>query len=67
MLLKILARNGGQAPDDSAWFGFGLIAEAYGDVESARNYYARVEKPAKSLLAATSLYAMSQARMQSLR
>ncbi len=67
LLLKILARDGGQAPDDSAWFGFGLIAEAYGDVESARDYYSRVARPGKKLVAATSLYAMSQARLGALK
>jgi transglutaminase-like putative cysteine protease/tetratricopeptide (TPR) repeat protein len=66
LLLKILSRDGGQAPDDSAWFGFGLIAEAYGDVESARDYYARITKPDRPVLPATSLYSMSRARLASL-
>ena len=50
--------------DDASWFGFGVIAEAYGDVESARDYYSRVSKPKKNYAATTSLYSMSQARLR---
>ena len=44
--------------------GFGMVAEAYGDAESAREYYARVEKPKKTLIPSTSVYAMAQQRMR---
>jgi transglutaminase-like putative cysteine protease len=66
LLLKGLPRGLAEAPDDSAWYGFGLIAEAYGDVESARDYYARVGKPEGKVVVSSSLYAMSQARLRAL-
>jgi transglutaminase-like putative cysteine protease len=64
LLLKGMTRGVAEEPNDSAWFGFGLIAEAYGDVDSARDYYARVAKPEDSFTQATSLYEMSQARLR---
>jgi hypothetical protein len=66
LLLKGMTRGVAEEPNDSAWFGFGLIAEAYGDVDSARDYYARVAKPEDSFTQATSLYGMSQARLRAL-
>ena len=45
LLLKGMEQVGIDKPDDSAWYGFGLVAEAYGDAESARDYYAHVQKP----------------------
>jgi hypothetical protein len=53
-------------PDDSAWYGFGLVAEAYGDAESARDYYGHVQKPKKGVVQASSVYALSQARLRAL-
>ena len=53
--------------DDGSWYGFGLIAEAYGDVESAREYYGRVSRPKKAIIASSSLYAMAQQRIVALR
>jgi hypothetical protein len=53
--------------DDSSWFGFGMIAEAYGDVDSARDYFSRVEKPKKSVVPSSSLYAMAQQRLAALK
>lgn len=68
LLLKGMSRVGtADKLDDSSWFGFGMIAEAYGDVESARDYFSRVEKPKKALIPSTSLYAMAQKRMSALR
>jgi tetratricopeptide (TPR) repeat protein len=52
--------------DDSLWFGYGLVAEAYGDTESARDYFAHVSKPKKSRIPSTSLYAMAQQRLKAL-
>jgi hypothetical protein len=54
------------SPDDATWYGFGLIAEAYGETESARDYYGRVEKPKKGAINASSVYALSQARLAAL-
>ena len=42
------------------------MAEAYGDAESARDYYSHVQKPAKGMVQASSVYALSQARLAAL-
>ncbi|HEX6636329.1 MAG TPA: DUF3857 domain-containing protein, partial [Steroidobacteraceae bacterium] len=52
--------------DDSLWFGFGLVAEAYGDSDSARDYYSHVTRPKQSQIPSTSLYAMAQQRLKAL-
>lgn len=66
-LLTKLNRVGNADPlDDSLWFGYGLIAEAYGDAESARDYYSQVTKPKKTQIPSTSLYAMAQQRLRGL-
>jgi len=66
LLLKGMEQNGIDKPDDSAWYGFGLVAEAYGDAESARDYYAHVQKPTKGVIQPSSVYALSQARLKAL-
>jgi hypothetical protein len=66
LLLKGMEQLGAAKPDDPAWYGFGLVAEAYGDVESARDYYLRVKKPEKGVLQASSVYSLSQARLGAL-
>ncbi len=66
LLLKGMEQVGIAKPDDSAWYGFGLVAEAYGDAESARDYYAHVQKPPKGVIQASSVYALSQARLKAL-
>ena len=68
LLLKGMSRVGtADKLDDSSWFGFGMIAEAYGDVDSARDYFSRVEKPKKSVIPSSSLYAMAQQRLAALK
>jgi transglutaminase-like putative cysteine protease/tetratricopeptide (TPR) repeat protein len=67
LLLKGIEQLGTDAPDDSAWYGFGLVAEAYGDAASAREYYARVAKPGSGVIQASSVYALSQARLGALK
>jgi hypothetical protein len=64
LLLKNAMRPSADELDDAMWFGFGMVAEAYGDAESAREYYSRVEKPKKGLIPSTSVYAMAQARLK---
>jgi hypothetical protein len=66
LLLKNAVRPGLNELDDSMWFGFGMVAEAYGDSESAREYYSNVEKPRKTLIPSTSVYAMAQQRIKHL-
>jgi tetratricopeptide (TPR) repeat protein len=65
LLLKGMDQSG--APDDASWYGFGLVAEAYGDLESARDYYRHVREPAKGVEQASSVYAMSQSRLTALK
>jgi tetratricopeptide (TPR) repeat protein len=67
LLLKGMDQFGARAPDDAAWYGFGLVAEAYGDLESARDYYRQVKKPAKGVVQASSVYALSQSRLAVLK
>ena len=67
LLLKGMEQLSIDKPDDSAWYGFGLVAEAYGDAESARDYYAHVEKPKKGVIQASSVYSLSQARIAALK
>ena len=66
LLLKNAVRPGSDELDDAMWFGFGMVAEAYGDAESAREYYSHVEKPKMALIPSTSVYAMAQQRMKRL-
>ena len=66
LLLKGMDMVGIDRPDNSAWYGFGLVAEAYGDSESARDYYAKVEKPKKGMIEPSSVYALTQARLSAL-
>jgi len=66
LLLKGMEQVGIAEPDDQAWYGFGLVAEAYGDAESARDYYAHVQRPRKGVIQASSVYALSQARLKAL-
>jgi hypothetical protein len=66
LLLKGMEQVGIAEPDDQAWYGFGLVAEAYGDAESARDYYAHVQRPRKGVIQASSVYALSQARLRAL-
>jgi len=66
LLLKGMEQVGIDSPDDSAWYGFGLVAEAYGDAESARAYYEHVKKPARGVIQPSSVYALSQARLAAL-
>jgi len=67
LLLKGMEMVGIDRPDNSAWYGFGLVAEAYGDTQSARDYYAKVVKPKKGIIEASSVYALSQARIAALK
>ncbi len=64
LLLKGLEQTSARTPDDAIWYGFGLVAEAYGDAESARDYYRHVQKPKKGIVQASSVYALAQARLK---
>jgi tetratricopeptide (TPR) repeat protein/transglutaminase-like putative cysteine protease len=66
LLLKAMEMVAMTTPDDAIWYGFGLVAEAYGDTESARDYYTKVQKPKKGPVSAGGVYKMSQARLGAL-
>lgn len=64
LLLKGIEQTGARTPDDATWYGFGLVAEAYGDTESARDYYRHVQRPKNGTVQASSVYALAQARLK---
>ena len=66
LLLKAMDMRAMTTPDDAIWYGFGLVAEAYGDIESARDYYTKVQKPKKGPVGANGVYKLSQARLGAL-
>jgi tetratricopeptide (TPR) repeat protein len=45
LLLKAMDSLHLEEPNSELWFGFGLIAEQYGEVEAAAKMYSQVEKP----------------------
>jgi tetratricopeptide (TPR) repeat protein len=63
LLLKGMDQLNLTKPNDATWYGFGLVAESYGDAASAREYYTRVEKPKEGVITPSSLYALSQKRL----
>ena len=44
-----------------------MVADAYGDTDSARRYYERVKKPKRGLMYPSTSYALAQARLVALR
>ena len=64
LLLKAMDAGGMEEPNSEVWFGFGLIAEQYGVVDSAREMFKRVEKPKDSLPGDT--YALAQRHLAAL-
>ena len=65
LLLKAIDALHLEEPDSEVWFGFGLIAEQYGEFEAAAKMFARTEKP-KSEYPGTS-YALAQQHLAALR
>ena len=45
LLLKAMDSLHLEEPNSEVWFGFGLIAEQYGELDAAAKMYGRVEKP----------------------
>ena len=54
-----------EEPNSEVWFGFGLIAEQYGQTDAAQEMFARVEKPKMEFPAAT--YDLAQGHLAALR
>jgi tetratricopeptide (TPR) repeat protein len=64
LLLKAMEAAKEDEPDSEIWFGFGKIAEQYGEYDAARAMYNRMEKP-KTIYPAAS-YALAQQRLAAL-
>lgn len=62
-ILKSLAAREGEGPRPEDWYVLGRIAEAYGEMEEAREDYKKVAKPGKDTLASTSTYLLAQKRL----
>ena len=67
LLLQAMTTFGLDEPDDAMWFAFGLVAEAYGDTETALSDFGRVTKSAGVPHDASSVFSLAQARMKTLR
>jgi transglutaminase-like putative cysteine protease/tetratricopeptide (TPR) repeat protein len=65
LLLKAMDAVPMEEPDSEIWFGFGKLAEQYGELQAAQAIYARVEKPATD--GPGSSYSMAQQRLLVLR
>jgi tetratricopeptide (TPR) repeat protein len=50
-------------PDSNYWYGFGRIAEQYGETKVATDYYKRVKNPDKPAQVAGSSYRLAQNRL----
>ncbi len=67
LLLGIMTTMGMDEPDASVWYGLGLVAEGYGDNESALHFYQRVEKPRHGIVRSSTSYMLAQARIAALK
>lgn len=65
LLLKAIDAAHLEEPNSEVWFGFGLIAEQYGEFEAAAKMYTRVEKPKFDSPGAS--YAIAQQHLAALR
>jgi tetratricopeptide (TPR) repeat protein len=63
VLSKAMDATGMATPNSAAWFAQGLIAEAYGDAESAAVYYGRVQPDALRDADPVSTYNLAQRRL----
>jgi hypothetical protein len=54
-------------PDSDYWFGFGRIAEQYGESQTAIADYDRVTKPKKAVSLPGSTYQLAQDRLKMLQ
>jgi hypothetical protein len=54
------------APQSSIWFGFGLLAESYGEKTAAAKLYRMVEAPKYDQTDADSTYMLAQQRLKAL-
>ena len=64
LLLKAMTAQNLEEPNDSVWFGFGLIAEQYGVNDAAEKMFKLVERP--KIDQPTSTYALAQQHLAAL-
>ncbi|HET9743694.1 MAG TPA: transglutaminase domain-containing protein [Terriglobales bacterium] len=64
LLVRAMETNQLAEPDSDIWFGFGRVAEAYGQYDAAEIDYKRVEEP--NIADPVSTYTLSQLRLQEL-
>jgi transglutaminase-like putative cysteine protease/Flp pilus assembly protein TadD len=65
VLLKAMTAADLEEPNSAVWFGFGEIADQYGEIEAARTLYSRVEK--SKMEAPGTNYSLAQKRLEALR
>ncbi|HLY97901.1 MAG TPA: DUF3857 domain-containing protein [Candidatus Angelobacter sp.] len=65
LLLKAIEAAHEDEPNSEIWFGFGKIAEQYGELDAARALYGRMEKP-KTIYPGSS-YVLAQQRLAALQ
>nr|WP_279342372.1 DUF3857 domain-containing protein [Geotalea sp. SG265] len=63
-ILKTLSVSDTNEPKSRHWYVLGRIAEQYGEMEAAREAYARVEKPDAEVIVANSTYALARKRLE---
>jgi tetratricopeptide (TPR) repeat protein len=61
LLLKAMDSLQLEEPNSEVWFGFGLIAEQYGEFDAASQMYARMEKP--KIVYPSASYTIAQERL----
>ena len=66
LLLQAMDAGGMDEPDGAVWYGFGRIAEQYGENDAAIAAYARVEIPAKDEPTFGTTYSLAQKRQKGL-
>jgi tetratricopeptide (TPR) repeat protein len=66
VLLKGIDIRGDDEPDADDWYVLGLLAEGYGELDSARAAYRRVEEDEDELGPSSSCYALAQKRLAAL-
>jgi len=63
LLLQAMDEENLEEPDGSIWYGFGRIAEIYGEDAGATNAYKRVEAPEKGTPKPNSTFSLAEKRM----
>ncbi|MEO8727722.1 MAG: transglutaminase domain-containing protein, partial [Acidobacteriaceae bacterium] len=66
-LLQAMDADHLQEPNDAIWFGFGLIAEGYGEPAAALSAYSRIKGPKKNEPLADSTFSLARHRIEALQ